>query len=361
MSLPPPQTKEFVDRLTSLAVECREELTRGTQSIQEIDLLLRQTRQEVDRLAQRESQQNLRLREIETSIESFGRADIRDAYVAAHEIQMRLFIMRSQIEQLDARRQSISEQQEKLRILLDLAEINRDQDQESGQDDRTKILPGTRALPGSEDMFIQLIEARERERERIARQLTDGPAQVMANLILRTQVLERVQERAPDQLGEEINGIEALATRSLLDIRRSIFEMRPLIIDELGLVPTLRRYAADFARENGTKVTVDGPDSDGALNRHRRIVLFRLVQQAMVAMVPAKVGASLSVRVQIEEAQLLVRLDATELGPDATRAIGRFVGDDYTLESLDIIAATMQREALANGERISIFVPLSGA
>jgi two-component system sensor histidine kinase DegS len=358
MSLPPPQTKEFVDRLTSLAGECREELTRGTQSIQEIDLLLRQTRQEVDRLAQRESQQNLRLREIETSLESFNRTDIRDSYVAAHEIQMRLFIMRSQIEQLEARRQSITEQQEKLRILLDLAEINRDQEQDEG-DDRTKLLPGTRTLVGSGDMFAQLIEARERERERIARQLTDGPAQVMANLILRTQVLERVQERAPDQLNDEITGIEAMATRSLLDIRRSIFEMRPLVLDELGLVPTLRRYSNDFARENGAKISVDGPENDGTLGEHTRIVVFRLVQQAMVAMVAPDAGTTLIVRVQLEDAQLVMRLDATELGADAPRSISRYVDDAYTAESLEMIGATLQRETLPNGERISIVLPLS--
>lgn len=359
MSLPPPQTKEFVDRLTSLAVECREELTRGTQAVQEIDLLLRQTRQEVDRLSQRESQQNLRLREIDTSLESFGRADIRDAYVAAHEIQMRLFIMRSQIEQLDARRQSITDQQEKLRILLDLAEINRDQDLEALNEDRTKILPGTRALNGSGDMFVQIIEARERERERIARQLTDGPAQVMANLILRTQILERVQERAPDQLGDEINDFEALATRSLLDIRRSIFEMRPLVIDELGLVPTLRRYSNDFARENGAKVTVEGPESDGGLNRHTRIVLFRLIQQAMVAMIAPNAGASLTARIQVEDAQLLVRLDSADPGPASTRTVGRFIEDGYTSESLELVGAAIQHETLANGVRISIVMPLS--
>ena len=355
MSLPPPQTKEFVDRLTSLAVECREELTRGTQAVQEIDLLLRQTRQEVDRLSQRESQQSLRLREIETSLESFARADIRDAYAAAHEIQMRLFIMRSQIEQLDARRQSITEQQEKLRILLDLAEINRDQDLETLNEDKTKILPGTRAFNASADMIVQVIEARERERERIARQLTDGPAQTMANLILRTQILERVHDRAPDQLGDEIAQFESLAARSLLDIRRSIFEMRPFVLDELGLVPTLRRYANDFARENGAKVTVDGPESDGGLDNHTRIVLFRLIQQAMIAMIDPSAGANLSVRIQVEDAQLVVRLDSTS---ESARSVGRFLADAYTVESLELVGAAIQHEALASGERISLVVPL---
>ena len=50
MVLPPPQTREFVDRLTSLAAECRDELEQSSQSLQEIDLLLNQTQAEVDRL-----------------------------------------------------------------------------------------------------------------------------------------------------------------------------------------------------------------------------------------------------------------------------------------------------------------------
>src|SRR5690349_13037786 len=91
-TLPPPQTREFVDRLTSLAMECREELEHSSQSLQEIALLLNQTQSEVDRLATRETQQNQRIREMEASIESFPRTEIRDAYTAAHEVQLRLFM-----------------------------------------------------------------------------------------------------------------------------------------------------------------------------------------------------------------------------------------------------------------------------
>jgi hypothetical protein len=68
VALPPPQTREFVDRLTSLAMECRDELEQSSQALQEIALLLNQTKAEVDRLAAREAQQNSRIREIEASI-----------------------------------------------------------------------------------------------------------------------------------------------------------------------------------------------------------------------------------------------------------------------------------------------------
>lgn len=361
MVLPPPQTQEFVDRLTSLAVECREELSRSTQAIQEIDLLLRQTQQEIDRLTQRETQQSAKLREMEASLESFSRTEIRDAFVAAHEVQMRLFMMRSQIEQLESRRDSIAGLQQKLRILLDLAEINQDQyDVESG-DDRTRILPGTTGLTNDVDLNARIIETRETERARIAHNLTDGPAQVMSNVVLRTQILERVAERAPEQLPEELNDLERLAAESLLDIRRSIFEMRPLVLDELGLLSTLRRYSTDYARETGATISLSGVEREEGLDNHLRIGLFRLIQGAMTAVISPGIGTQVDIAVQSEEAQLVIRLDASLIGPGGRDRVGHYVEDSYTNDTLDLIGASLQREPLPDGERLSIVIPLMSA
>src|SRR5690606_5852728 len=250
---------------------------------------------------------------VESSLESFSRSDIRDVLVAAHEVQMRLFMMRSQLEQLEARRDTVRQQQERLRILLDLAEINRETEQQAEEDARTRILGGTVAFSEAADLAVHIIMAREKERERVAHQLTNGPAQVLANVILRTQILERVAERAPERLAEEITDLQKLASDSLLDVRRSIFEMRPLVLDDLGLVSTLRRYGTDFARENGAVVNVDGPDRDDPIDGSSRVALFRLIQHAMVSLVQPNSGTKLNIQLRYEEAQLLVRLDtATE-------------------------------------------------
>lgn len=361
MSLPPPQTQEFVDRLTTLAIECRDELSQGTQAIQEIELLIRQTQQEVERLAQREINQSSRVREIENSLESFSRSDIHDVLVASHEIQMRLFMMRSQMEQLESRRDSIRQQQDRLRILLDLAEINRDQEKQATEEDRTRALSGTAGFSNSADLATHIIQARETERERVARQLTDGAAQIMANLILRTQILERVAERAPDRLAAEITDLQKLAASSLLDIRRAIFEMRPLMMDELGLVATLRRYSADFSRENGATITVDGPDRDDRIASTIRVALFRLIQQAMVALIKPNADAKLAIQVRYEEAQLLVRLDGSSTDPDLARSVDAFAKDPYNIEALNLIGAHIQTESFAGGHRVSFYLPVTSS
>lgn len=358
-TLPPPQTREFVDRLASLAIECREELEHSSQALQEIAMLLNQTQSEIDRLSQRESQQASRLREMESSIESFSRSEIRDTYIASHEIQMRLFMMRSQLEVLQSRRDSIESQQGKLRMLLNLAEVNRNQAEDVVSGARTTLISdGTSLLDsGSPDISRELIQAREQERVRIARQLIDGPAQVLANLILRSEIVKRAAEVAPENVPEEVELLRDLAAKSLMDIRRSIFEMRPLVLDELGLVPTLRRYANDFARENGATITIHGPERDDSIAGHIRVALFRLIQQSLIAMVVPGAGTNVQANLRYEDAQVVVRLDAA-VEQKAAIMVGRFVEESYTRETLDLIGGSIQHESLSSGMRISIVVPL---
>lgn len=359
MSLPPPQTREFADRLTSLAEECRGELEQSGQALQEIAMLLKQTQTEVDRLSAREQQANVRLREMEASLESFPRSEIRDAYTAAHDIQLRLFSMRNQLEQLESRRESIVEQQEKLRILLNLAEINRGQGTEVLGDSRTKVLQGTRTMTGGDhDYAAEIITAQERERTRIAKQLTDGPAQVLANLILRTEIVQRVAERAPTDVASELADLRSLTAESLLDVRRSILELRPLPLDELGLAPTLRRYVNDFGRETGATITVNGSDRDDSIASHTRAALFRLIQLGLGALVAPGVGTQVVIDVRFEEAQLLVRIDATSIDRKTPQTVEKFVTDEYARELVELIGASLQREPIANGMRLTIVVPL---
>jgi two-component system sensor histidine kinase DegS len=120
MALPPPQTKEFFDRVVVLEGECRTELEQSTQSLGEIALLLTKTNSEVEKLANRELQMSNRIRDMELHLDNYTREDIRDLFTNSHEIQLRLFMMRSQAEQLNNRHQHIKEYQEKLRLLIDL-------------------------------------------------------------------------------------------------------------------------------------------------------------------------------------------------------------------------------------------------
>src|SRR5215210_3050767 len=142
--LPPPQTVEFFDRVLSLEGECRTELELSMQSLSEISLLLNKTSSEVEKLANRELQMSNRVRDMELHLDNYSREDIRDLYNTSHEIQLRLFMMRSQAEQLQNRQQHIKEYQEKLRLLIDLLGIQ-----------ATPVEQGTMALPTRQTGMLQ--------------------------------------------------------------------------------------------------------------------------------------------------------------------------------------------------------------
>jgi two-component system sensor histidine kinase DegS len=132
--------------------------------------------------------------------------------------------------------------------------------------------------------------------------------------------------------------------------------MRPLVLDELGLVPTLRRYVTDFGRENGATINVNGPDRDDSIPGHTRVALFRLIQQALLALVVPNVGTVVQCDIRFEEAQIVVRMDATAVGPKTATTVGRFVEDAYTQETLELIGGSVQQEPLSNGVRVTLVV-----
>jgi signal transduction histidine kinase len=127
------------------------------------------------------------------------------------------------------------------------------------------------------------------------------------------------------------------------------------------LVSTLRRYTSDFARETGAKITLTGVERDEGLESHLRIALFRLIQSAMAALVAPHESTAVEVTVQPEDAQLVVRLDASSIGPNGHDRVGHFIEDSYTNDTLDLIGGSLQREALLEGERISFVIPLMSA
>ncbi|HBV93562.1 MAG TPA: hypothetical protein DEG26_02485, partial [Chloroflexi bacterium] len=102
---------------------------------------------------------------------------------------------------------------------------------------------GTARLRNTSRQVFQIIEE---ERMRIARDMHDGPAQSMANLVLQAEILERLISRDPQLVVNELADFKDGVRGVLDETRRLIFDLRPMTLDDLGLVPTLRKFTKDF-------------------------------------------------------------------------------------------------------------------
>ena len=112
---------EFGSKVNQLISELRTESEVLQREGSEIELLVRQTHGEVEKLANRELTITNRVRDMELNLDNYSRTDMKTIYNSHHEVQMRLFMMRAQVEQLEAKRNTIKalQQQNLLQILAE--------------------------------------------------------------------------------------------------------------------------------------------------------------------------------------------------------------------------------------------------
>lgn len=178
--------------------------------------------------------------------------------------QQRITELTATLTKLRGERESLYEMQRSLDDLSASA---------SGADD----LQDGRGITTPRQAFIMI----EEERMRIARDMHDGPAQSLANLVLQAEILERLLRKDPNLVIKELADFKDDVRHVLDDTRRLIFDLRPMTLDDLGLVPTLRKFTKEF--QDNTKVMtmlrVNGEDV--RLPGSYEQTLFRIIQEAL--------------------------------------------------------------------------------
>ncbi len=104
---------------------------------------------------------------------------------------------------------------------------------------------------------MKVIEAEEKERQRIARDLHDGPAQNLTNLLIKTEVCLKLIETDIDKTKNEMLILKHYLKDTINETRRMIYNLRPMSIDDLGLIPTLERYVDKSKDESGVNIVLD--------------------------------------------------------------------------------------------------------
>ena len=131
------------------------------------------------------------------------------------------------------------------------------------------------------EMGLRVIRAQEEERRRVAREIHDGPAQTLANIVLRLEIAEKLLQYDPTRVKAELIDLKNLVRSNLQDIRRIIFDLRPMALDDLGIVPAISKYLANFQETYGIicEFLIEGREI--RLLPALEVALFRLVQEGM--------------------------------------------------------------------------------
>ncbi len=269
--------EETREELESVRETYKTEIDRLHRELSEIEVMVRQNTTDVEKLAQREVSVSTRVRDLEVNLERYGKAEIKNFYTTAQEVQMRLQMMRGQLEQLQTKQKAM---QERLELISEFVEVL---DGILGSDvvDAQAVAANSQSGGGDTNLITSIIEAQEDEKERISLQMHDGPAQSMSNLVLRAEICQRLLDRDPVQASSELTSLKTSINTTLQDIRKFIFDLRPMTLDDLGLVPTIRRFGSEFGESNNLEVNIMVHGLEGRLPSHYEITLFRFIQEAL--------------------------------------------------------------------------------
>jgi len=280
-----------------------EKLQRG---MTEISLLVEQSHGEVEKLAKRNTDITSRIHQLHAHFDTVPREDIRTIYDDALDAQQRLFTMRGQLEKLQSDEehlQSFSEYiSQTLQILGETPSLGTEEIEEE--------------LEGSKSVFGQIIQAQEEERRKISRQMHDGPAQVLTNFILQTEIAARLFETDVDLAREELENLKTAAHASFVKIRDYIFELRPMMLDDLGLVPTVKRYAEAFKEKTGLDVVVLNTGVERRLESHHEVVLFRAIQTLLANVRDDAQATQVKITIDLDEKNVRASVEDNGIGFD---------------------------------------------
>lgn len=322
------------------------EMDEANRSLKEITLMLDQSRGEVGKLTQRNAAVTTHLQQVRTQIGSIPVEEVRTAYDSALDAQQRLFVMRGQLEKLQSDQSNL----ERYKGMLDrLQEANKVGGPSTGAKNEKGALASVEML----------VNAQEAERQRLSRQMHDGPAQALSNFILQTEIAMRLLDIDPVQARNELSNLKVAAMSTFQKIRNFIFELRPMMLDDLGLPPTIRRYADTFKEQSGVELSVTITGNDRRLEPYVEVMVFRAMQELLSNAVHQNQATLVKIQTDMGDSSVKLSIDDNGKGfdPEALDKEAN-LGLKLIKERAEMLGGTFEIDsAPGKGARVTLSLP----
>ncbi|MFC7321874.1 sensor histidine kinase [Halobacillus campisalis] len=273
------------DEIFQIGEDSRTEFEKLSKELETIKVNVATLIDDGDELERKVRLSRLRLSEVSKKFLQYSEDEIRKVYEQTHGLQMDLSMTREKEKQLRDRRheielrlRSIDETIEKAEGLAGKISVVLNYLTEDLKD----VTETLKTAKEKQQFGLQIIEAQEEERRRLSREIHDGPAQALANVMLRSDLVERTfNARGIDEALEEMRNVRKLVRSALYDVRRIIYDLRPMALDDLGLVPTLKKYLATVEDYNQTTIEFVSMGSSRRIDSKYEVAIFRLIQEAV--------------------------------------------------------------------------------
>jgi two-component system, NarL family, sensor histidine kinase DegS len=352
------------DEIFRISEQCRQDFETLTQELSSVKQSVHKVINDGDLLEGKVRQARNRLSEVSRNFERFTELEVREAYEMAHQLQMDLTINRQQEKQLRDRRDDlerrligISETIERAEHLVSQISVVMSYLM-SDLKQMGEVLEDAKA---KQDFGLKIIEAQEDERKRLSREIHDGPAQMLANVMMRSDLIERVyRDRGGEEALLEVRSFKKMVRSALYEVRRIIYDLRPMALDDLGLVPTLRKYLQTIEEyHDKSRIEFVNIGLERRLPPKYEVALFRLIQESVQNALKHANAKDIIVRVEITKSAVNILVKDNGVGFDVLKRNQESFGIMGMEERVELLDGEISIDSkIGNGTMVMIHVPL---
>ncbi|WP_289140246.1 sensor histidine kinase [uncultured Brevibacillus sp.] len=331
--------------------ELRQEISKVIQKVDALELAYQKSRN--------------RLVLVSRNFHMYTEEDIRIAYEEASRIQVELSIYRERENNLKRRRNDLERQLRTLEETIVRAEKLVSQ---MGvvlgylTGDLSKIGEALESAKQHQLMGLKVIQAQEEERKRVAREIHDGPAQSMANVVLRSEIVEKMLKNERILEAQmELHELKEMVRMSLADVRRIIFDLRPMALDDLGLVPTLQKYIRTCEERIASSIDLVIFGTEPPLRSSVKAAIFRMVQECLNNVEKHAEATNVQVKLEFlqESLSLVVKDDGVGFDLEKRMANGNSFGLLGMRERVQLLEGSVElQSAPGEGTKVIFQIPL---
>lgn len=171
------------------------------------------------------------------------------------------------------------------------------------------------------ELLRQIISAQEDERRRVARELHDVTSQALATLAVQLQTFAAMPGSGTKEIETKLEGMKALLAATSKEVHRLIYDLRPSLLDDLGLPAALRSCINDSLKAAGIEVHLEVVGQERRLAPQVEIAVFRIVQEAIANIVLHARAESTYIGVEFKEKSVTVQVEDDGIGFDLSASV----------------------------------------
>jgi len=351
------------NQIFDILEKAKEEVKRLEKQLEELKLRVSNIIKEVELCEKRERRSRVRLAFVSKQFNNLSEEVIKEAYEDAKEAQIETALKRREEKELIDRRndlerklidnKAIVEKAENLATQINIAlnYLNTDLREMNNKYEKLK---------DKQSLSFKIIEAQEEERKRIAREIHDGPAQTMANMLLKSELCEKLIDKDILQAKVEIRNLKEIVHQSLKEVRKIIYDLRPSALDDLGLIPALNRFIKTFKEDTGILVDFVILSEYNRLSPEIEITCFRVVQEALTNIKKHAEAKKVSIKFEFGNQFISIIIRDDGIGFDKNLYEGGY-GILGMKERVEILKGKFEISSfIGKGTQIYVSIPLRG-